>query len=94
MDEQEVLKVLMGCGGGGRSMNSQKLMNLSSLLGKEPNTKGKLLGVEFQIRQIRDNISRGKKVQMTVGEEKTELRNDQGMKVSFYENIRKGSSGS
>lgn len=31
---------------------------------------------------------------MTVGEEKTELRNDQGMKVSFYENIRKGSSGS
>ena len=36
-------------------MNSQNLINLSSLLGKEPNTKRKLLGVEFQIRQIRDN---------------------------------------
>lgn len=67
-------------------------VNLSSLHGKEPNTKGTLLGVVSQIRQIRDNISREKKVQMTVGEEKTELRNDQGMKVSFYENIRKGSS--
>ena len=61
-------------------MNSQNLINLSSLLGKQPNTKGKLLGVEFQIRQIRDNRSR-EKVQMTVGEEKTELRNDQDIKV-------------
>ena len=31
---------------------------------------------------------------MKVGEKKTELRNDQDIKSSFYENIRKGSSGS